>query len=71
MKKSVGIAVLVIGILLAAFGFYQNEASSKTLIQIGKTEISTQKNDPMANPLIIGGGVVAIIGLVVVLVAKK
>ncbi|WP_291726312.1 DUF3185 family protein [Bernardetia sp.] len=71
MKKSVGIIVLVVGVLLAAFGFYQNEASSKTLIQIGKTEINTQKNDPMTNPLIIGGGVVAIIGLVVVVVAKK
>ncbi len=71
MKKSVGIAVLVVGILLAAFGFYQNEASSKTIIQIGKTEINTKKNDPMSDPLIIGGGVVALIGLVVVVIAKK
>lgn len=71
MKKSVGIAVLVIGILVAAFGFYQNEASSKTLLQIGKTEIKTEKNDPSTNPLLIGGGIVAIIGLVITVVAKK
>lgn len=71
MKKSIGIIVLVVGILLAAFGFYQNEASSKTLIQIGKTEINTKKDDPMTNPLIIGGGVVALVGLVIVVIAKK
>ena len=71
MKKSVGIVVLVVGILVAVFGFYQNEASSKTLIQIGKTEINTKKDNSMSNPLIIGGGVVALIGLVVTVVAKK
>ena len=71
MKKSIGITVLVIGILLAAFGFYQNETSSKTILQIGKTEIKTEKNDPSTNPLIIGGGVVALIGLVITVVAKK
>lgn len=32
MKKSVGITVLVLGILIAAFGWYQNEASSKTIV---------------------------------------
>lgn len=71
MKKSVGITVLVLGILIAAFGWYQNEASSKTIVQIGKTEIKTEKNDPSTNPMLIGGAVVAIIGLVVVIVAKK
>lgn len=71
MKKSVGIIVLVIGVLVAAFGFYQNESSSKTLIQLGKTEIKTEKNDPATNPLLVGGGIVALIGLVVVIVAKK
>ncbi|PIY12114.1 MAG: hypothetical protein COZ18_02805 [Flexibacter sp. CG_4_10_14_3_um_filter_32_15] len=71
MKKSVGVIVLVIGILLAAFGFYQN-SSPKTVAKLGKLEVTAKKkNDPMSNPLIIGGGVVALIGLVVVVVAKK
>ena len=71
MKKSVGIIVLVIGILLAAFGFYQSENSSKTLLQIGKTEIKTEKKISSTNPLIIGGAVVGLIGLIVIVVAKK
>ncbi|WP_338790362.1 hypothetical protein V9L05_03190 [Bernardetia sp. Wsw4-3y2] len=71
MKKSVGIIVLVIGILLAAFGFYQSEASSKTLLKIANTEIKTEKNAPSTNPLIIGGAVVGLIGVVVIIVAKK
>lgn len=71
MKKSVGIILLVIGIALAAIGLYRNEASSKTLVQIGKTEINTKKEDPMTNPFIIGGGAIAIVGLAIVVVAKK
>jgi hypothetical protein len=70
MKKSVGIAVLVIGILLAAFGLYQDN-SSKTVAKLGKLELTAKTKDSSTNPLLIGGGVIALIGLVVVIVAKK
>ncbi|MCF8461338.1 MAG: DUF3185 family protein [Flavobacteriales bacterium] len=69
MKKSLGVVLLVAGIVLAAVGFYQQSQDNK-ILEIGNLEIEKDATENI-NMLIIAGVICAVGGMVVIAVGKK
>ena len=69
MKKSIGIALLVLGVCVGAFGFYQQSQDNK-ILEIGKLEIKKDATENI-NIMMIAGIVLTVGGIVVVAVGKK
>lgn len=69
MKKSVGIALLGLGIMVGAVGFYQQSQDNK-ILEIGKLEIKKDATENI-NIMMIAGVVLAVGGIVVIAVGKK
>ena len=69
MKKSIGVAVLVVGIIVAAFGFYQ-QSQDNEILKIGKLEVKQDATENI-NIMMIAGFAVAVGGIVVIATGKK
>ncbi|MBP9153246.1 MAG: DUF3185 family protein [Flavobacteriales bacterium] len=69
MKKSLGVVLLVAGIVLAAVGFYQQSQDNK-ILEIGNLEIKKDATENI-NMLMIAGVICAVGGVVVIAVGKK
>jgi hypothetical protein len=69
MKKSIGIALLVLGVIVGAIGFYQQSQDNK-ILEIGKLEVKKDATENI-NMMMIAGVVLAVGGIVVVAVGKK
>jgi len=69
MKKSIGIALLVLGIIIGAYGFYKQSQDNKVL-EIGKLEIKKDDTENI-NIMMIAGVICVIGGVVVIAVGKK
>jgi hypothetical protein len=67
--KNVGIILIVVGLLLGIFGFYQSTQDQK-LIEIGDLEIKKDSGLQL-NWMIIGGGVLFIAGIVAAATNKR
>jgi hypothetical protein len=66
--KSLGITLLVIGLILGIFGFYQS-SQDQTLLEIGDIEV--QKGGFQMNWMIIVGGIMFIVGLIMTAVQRR
>ncbi|CAN5773546.1 hypothetical protein BH24BAC1_BH24BAC1_15410 [soil metagenome] len=60
--KNLGIILIVIGLLLGIFGFYQSSQDNK-LLEIGDLEVKKESGLQL-NWMIIGGGILFIAGIV-------
>jgi hypothetical protein len=60
--KNLGIILIVIGLLLGIFGFYQS-SQDNTLLEIGDLEVKKESGLQL-NWMIIGGGILFIAGIV-------
>lgn len=69
MKKTIGSILLVIGIVLAAIGFYQ-QSQDNEILEIDKLEIKQDATENI-NIMMIGGIVLVVGGVVVIVVGKK
>jgi hypothetical protein len=67
--KNVGIILIVVGLLLGIFGFYQSTQDQK-MIEIGDLEIKKDSGLQL-NWMIIGGGVLFIAGIVAAATNKR
>lgn len=67
--KSLGIALLAIGLIMTVFtGF--NIITKKKVVDLGAVEINSEKKTPIYwSP--ITGGVLAVVGIVIILLDKK
>lgn len=69
MKKTIGAALLIIGIIVAGIGFYQQSQDNK-ILEIGKLEIEQDATNNI-NIMMIGGIVLTVGGIVVLAAGKK
>ena len=69
MKKSIGITVFVLGLIIGGIGFYQQSQDNK-ILEIGKLEIKRDATENI-NMMMIAGVVLVVGGIVVVAVGKK
>ena len=69
MKKSIGVVLLVLGIVVGAIGFYKQSQDNKVL-EIGKLEIKKDATENI-NIMMVAGVVLAVGGIVVMVVGKK
>ncbi len=60
--KNLGIILIVIGLLLGIFGFYQS-SQDNTVLEIGDLEVKKESGLQL-NWMIIGGGILFIAGIV-------
>lgn len=67
--KNVGIILLVAGLLLGIFGFYQSSQDRK-LLEIGNLEVTREGGNPL-NWMIIGGGILFIAGIAAMAARKR
>lgn len=69
MKKTIGAALLIIGIIVAGIGFYQ-QSQDNEILEIGKLEIEQDATENI-NIMMIGGIVLAVGGVVVFAIGKR
>ncbi len=69
MKKSIGITLFVLGLIIGGIGFYQQSQDNK-ILEIGKLEIKRDATENI-NMMMIAGVVLVVGGIVVVAVGKK
>ena len=69
MQKSIGIALIVIGVLMVIYtGF--NYVTTEKVVDLGPLKINTEKNHPVQwSPIV--GAVLLVGGIVVVVTGKK
>lgn len=67
--KNVGLILIVVGLALGIFGFYQSTQDQK-LIEIGELEIKKDSGLQL-NWMIIGGGILFIAGIVAAATQKR
>lgn len=60
--KNLGIILIVVGLVLGIFGFYQGSQDQK-LLEIGELEVKKESGLQL-NWMIIGGGILFIAGIV-------
>lgn len=69
MKKTIGAALLIIGIIVAGIGFYQ-QSQDNQILEIGKLEIEQDATNNI-NIMMIGGIVLTVGGIVVFVFGKR
>jgi hypothetical protein len=67
--KSVGMILIVVGLALGIFGFYQSSQDRK-LLEIGELEIKKESGFQL-NWMIVGGGILFIAGIVAAATQKR
>lgn len=69
MKKTIGSILIVVGIILAGIGFYQ-QSQDNEILELGKLEIKQDATENI-NIMMISGIVLVVGGIVVLVVGKK
>lgn len=70
MNKSLPALLLIIGLAIIGYGLMKKDDGQAT-IDLGKTELTLGKSDSAFNGYFIAGGIVAAVGLVLLLVKKQ
>ena len=70
MRRTLGIVLLVAGLVLVALGFSRKDESQAT-IDLGKTEIDIGKSDSAFSGYFIFGGVLALAGVIALAAGRK
>ena len=70
MQKLLPTGLLILGLAILAYGFMKKD-DSQTTIDLGKTEIDIGKEDSAFNGYFIVGGLVAVVGLVLLVAGRK
>lgn len=70
MNKSIPAMLLIIGLAIIGYGLMKKDDGQAT-IDLGKTELTLGKSDSAFNGYFIAGGIVAAVGLVLLLVKKQ
>lgn len=67
--RSLGIILIVVGLALGIFGFYQS-SQENTLLEVGELEVK-KESGPQLNWMVIGGGILFIAGIAVAATQKR
>lgn len=70
MNKSLPTVLLLIGLAVIGYGLMKKD-DGQTKVDLGITKLTLGKSDSAFNGYFIGGGIVAAVGLVLLLAKKK
>lgn len=70
MRKALPILLLVAGLATVGYGLLEKDDQQAT-IDLGRTEIQLGKKDSAFSPFFIAGGILAVVGLVLIVRGGK